>query len=144
MRQWRFTVPMKPVPKERARTITKGSSTWSYTPDRTLFAERVIHDAVEGKGAWFPQHVGVKLTAVFYRIQPDNPTLRDIERACHADAKPVLPVIAPDVDNYSKILQDAMNTMTYTDDCQITDLHVKKRFGDPARIEFVLEEDDGT
>ncbi len=145
MPKFNFIVLMRPVGKERARTINKGNSTWSYTPDRTVFAERKIKDSVEGKGAWFPEHIGVKVEATFYRDEPDSPTMKRVRQLCNAYKKPLLPVIAPDVDNYQKTLQDSLNMLTYSDDCQITNITIKKRFvrkGESPRIEFSLEEDN--
>jgi len=144
---FKFTVPMTPVGKERARVAFQGNKIHAYTPDRTVFAEHKIKDVVEGKGAWFPEHQGVRVEATFYRPMPDNPTVNRLQQICRGYNVPFLPVIAPDVDNYQKTLQDALNMIVYPDDCQVTDVHIKKRWvekGQQPRIEFTLTEDDGT
>jgi len=42
----------------------------------------------------------------------------------------------PDVDNYVKLLFDALTGIVWLDDAQVTDLHVSKRFG--ARDEVIV------
>ena len=146
-RLFRFTVIMTPVGKERPRVTMKGGNTWAYTPDRTVFAERKIKDVVEGKGAWFPEHVGVKVDATFYRAEPDSPTCKRIHQLCLAYKTPVLPVIEPDWDNYGKTLSDSLEPLVFHNDSQVTTCIVRKRYcktGEQPRIEFSLEVDDGT
>lgn len=40
----------------------------------------------------------------------------------------------PDADNLSKIVKDALNTITFRDDAQVASLHVWKKFGDVPRL----------
>lgn len=147
-KQFRFVVYMRPVPKERPRVTTKGGATWAYTPNRTVRAENTIQDVVEGKGAWFAEHVGVKLDATFYREEPDSPKVSRLRQLCHNYGLPNLPVIEPDWDNYGKTLSDALMAVVYNNDGQVTDARIRKRYckgnsTDPERIEFTLEEDNG-
>jgi len=50
-------------------------------------------------------------------------------------------VKAPDLDNYLKILEDAMEKFIFYNDAQIVDLYVRKRFGSPPRIELKITDD---
>jgi len=46
----------------------------------------------------------------------------------------------PDIDNVVKIILDSLNKIAYADDCQVTELVVKKRFTEELeRVEFDLE-----
>lgn len=46
----------------------------------------------------------------------------------------------PDIDNVVKIILDSLNKIAYADDCQVTELVVKKRFTEELeRVEFELE-----
>ncbi len=143
---YHFRVNMNPVPKQYQRVTQQGGHVWAFTPDNVVKAERKIHDAAEGKGAWYAEHVGVRVNAIFWRAIPDSPTVNRIKQLCARLFKPFLPTITPDIDNYEKTLQDALSGLTYVDDSQITDIHIKKRWvlkGEVPHIEFTLTEDDG-
>ena len=47
----------------------------------------------------------------------------------------------PDVDNYVKLLFDALTGIAWQDDAQVTDLHVTKRFGDRDEVVISIRED---
>ena len=48
------------------------------------------------------------------------------------------PTKKPDSSNILKAIEDAMNEVTYADDAQITDHHMKRRFSDTPRVEVIL------
>jgi Holliday junction resolvase RusA-like endonuclease len=146
MPKYRFKVYMRPVPKQYQRVTQQAGHTWAYTPDNVLKAQHKIKDASEGKGAWFEPHVGVRVDAIFYRLEPDSPKMTRLHNAAAKQGKPILPVIESDIDNYQKTLMDALHDVVYRDDCQVTDIRARKRFigpGEQERIEFTLEEDNG-
>lgn len=139
-----FKVEMTPIPKQYQRIANKGGRTWAFTPSNVLVAQRNIASVVDGKGVWFEPHVGVRMDIAFYRAQPDTPTLKRVINACKRFAHRILPVIPADIDNYSKLVMDALHDICYSDDCQITQLNLRKRFikpGEKERIEFSLQED---
>ena len=47
----------------------------------------------------------------------------------------------PDVDNIAKVVLDALNGLVYTDDKQVTDLRVRKRYDTVERIEVIIQDD---
>ena len=53
----------------------------------------------------------------------------------------------PDADNICKLLKDALNNVVWVDDCQVSDLAIRKRYSDTARlvieIRAIQEEDNG-
>lgn len=53
----------------------------------------------------------------------------------------------PDADNICKLLKDALNNVVWVDDAQVSDLSIRKRYSDTARlvieIRAIQEEDDG-
>ncbi len=126
------TIMVEPVAKARARTIKLESGEYrSYTPQKTVFAEGMIREAVFGL-AYFKPGTPIKLEAIFYRVKPKSTPKRVI-----------LPVTKPDWDNLGKLLTDALQKYLYASDAQITTALIKKRFGFPPRIELKMEEDDG-
>ena len=132
------TIYMEPVGKARARTVrTKGGKVMSFTPDKTAAAENMIRDKIMGLGVKIPSGVPIRLTATFYRSRP---------KSCK---KLELPVSRPDLDNYVKLLTDAMEKFAYDNDSQITSLNVKKRYVNPdfpgpasPCIQLLLEPDE--
>lgn len=120
---------MEPVAKGRPRVVTKGGKTFAYTPGKTVHAENMIRYALKDKGC-FDAGMPLRLEAIFYRIRPKS-----------SSKKVKLPVTSPDLDNYIKLITDALEKFAYANDSQITTMLVRKRFGNPPRIEIKLEED---
>lgn len=46
----------------------------------------------------------------------------------------------PDADNILKAIADALNGIVYTDDKQVVDTFVRKRYGDQPRVEITVQE----
>lgn len=127
------TILVEPTPKSRPHHTTVGDRIIAYTPKKTMMAEaRIesrIQDAVLEKGS-FGKDVPIRMEATFYRLKPKSKPKRV-----------KLPVTSPDLDNYAKLLTDALEKYAYVDDSQITTAIIKKRYGSPPRIELTLEED---
>lgn len=94
-----FTVPGRPIPKARPRTVSgpRGTRT-TYTPGKSLDFEREVK--WEAKRARISKHAGVlALTIRFF--------------GCRGDW-----------DNLAKSICDALNGIAYDDDRQIEEAHV--------------------
>ncbi len=131
-----ITIYMESVRKARARTVrTRGGKSVTYTPDKTSHAENIIRDKVMGLGVKIPSGVPIRVTATFFRSRPK------------ARKKDNLPVTRPDLDNYTKLLTDALEKFVYDNDSQISTLEVKKRYtsegAGPPRIHLIMKEDHG-
>lgn len=124
---------MEPVGKARARTVFRHGKTMTYTPGGTVHAENIIRDKIMGLGLKIPSGTPIHIEAIFYRSRPKS-RKRD-----------KLPVTRPDLDNYIKLLTDALEKFAYDNDSQITTLEVKKRYVaamEPPRIHLIVEEDN--
>ncbi len=117
----KFTIPMEPVAKGRARTITRGGKTWSYTPKKTQDAEDSIRAMVintlnkpDGIHA-LPDNVPLRLEVIFYRTK--SKWTKD-----NCD----MPISRPDLDNYGKLLCDALNGLLVKDEQIVTTLFGKR------------------
>jgi Holliday junction resolvase RusA-like endonuclease len=123
-----FTLEIAPVAKARARVTSHGT----YTPHKTRAFERgaaeTMRYLVQGLPT-FPLRSALKLDVTFFIPKPKRP-------------KCDYPVTRPDTDNYLKALADAGNGIMWVDDSQITDIHARKRYGEP-RIEVKVEEMPG-
>ena len=136
--QIQAVILMEPVPKGRAKVAVVKGHAQMYTPKKTVKSEAQVITEIRhslGKVQPFPQGAPVRLIAIFYRTRPKNL------------AKKVLkPVKKPDLDNYLKLLKDALDGFAFPNDSQVTTTLVKKRFAEVGtfpRIEFLLEDDDG-
>lgn len=133
----KVTIIVEPTPKARPQhAVTRdGKKIVAYTPKKTMMAEaRIesrIQDALLEKGIWFPEGMPIRMEATFYRLKPKSTSKRV-----------KLPVAKPDLDNYTKLLTDALEKFVYYNDNQITTMLIRKRFGSPPRIELALEDDN--
>ncbi|MFC2000183.1 RusA family crossover junction endodeoxyribonuclease [Chloroflexota bacterium] len=123
---------MEPIPKARARTVVRNGKVYSFTPRATELAQWELQQSIpeELRGA-FPKHTPVRLKIGFYFPRPGS-----------IPKKRRLPTTRPDLDNYLKLVQDALNKIVYDDDAQITTVYMGKRYGSPPRIEIVVEVDE--
>ena len=52
---------------------------------------------------------------------------------------PHWPTVRPDAGKLERAVLDALTGTLYRDDAQVVDLHVTKRYGEPARVEITIE-----
>ena len=111
----KFTVYGKPQGKARPRFTRQGRA---YTPKNTVDYEKRIKQAYISTGGQLISDtapIRVCITAEFKKAKSNrmpSPTLK------------------PDTDNIAKVVCDALNSVAYHDDKQITCLTVKKVWAD--------------
>ena len=128
----RFTAYLIPVAKARARVCVVKGFARAYTPRKTADAEQHIRAAfLEAKGEKIPKGIAINLVVQIYRPRPSS-----------LPKKKVHAVSRPDIDNYVKLVLDALNKYAWDDDGQVTILCASKKFGEPPRIEVDIEEID--
>lgn len=111
-----FTVPGKPIPKARPRTVTNQRGTrMTYTPGKCKAFERDV--AWEAKRAKVRIHDGlVAMTLRFIGCGPQG-----------------------DADNLAKSILDGLNGIAYVDDRQVEELHIfVDRHAKPPRTEVEI------
>ncbi len=131
----RATILVEPTGKGRARSTYipgkdgKKGFVSTYTPAATRKSEaQIIADIrhqleqVENSIIFGPG-VPLRLTATFYRARPKS-----------LPKRVQYPVSRPDLDNYQKLLSDALNHFVYAEDSQIIDLDIHKRFAEPGKM----------
>lgn len=126
----KFTAFLIPVAKARARFFVRGGHVRSYTPNKTSNAEGHIRAAfLEAKGQKIAKGVPILLTANIYIPKPASLPKRR-----------VFATSRPDIDNYIKLVMDALNKFAWEDDAQVITLAACKLYGDPPRIEIEIQE----
>lgn len=129
-----FSVPGRPQPKQRSRTVRHRGTVHTYTPQETIDAQNSIRLAyLSATGERRPPHEGpVELhLRAQYRIAKSWAKWRR-ERALE-NGWPA-PQYA-DWDNLGKTVSDALNGVAYHDDRQVVSAHIEKRYGDRDRLQ---------
>lgn len=134
----RIVIPGNPVPKGRPRfrvARSRGAfgekpKEWvqTYNDAQTERGEQRVRKeafkAMEGR----EQLIGpVWLKLEFYVPIPQSFSQVKREKANHGE---ILPVTRPDIDNYEKLICDALNGIVYQDDNQIVHSECVKRYSD--------------
>ena len=112
----------EPVAKGRAKTAFTNGIIRTYTPAKTKKAQDTIRQKVEaliasGKVKPFPPRLSLELRVTFYRC-------KSMWLPKYVD----MPYIKPDLDNFLKLLLDALNGTIIPDDAQITTIVARKRW----------------
>lgn len=123
-----LTVYGHPVPKARARTVrAKNGRPITFTPAETEMWENSIRS----------QALNVRPEKLL-----DGPLCLDVSffllRPKSRPKKEKYPDRKPDLDNLVKSVKDALEGIIYTNDSRITDEVVRKRYGDPPRVEITI------
>lgn len=129
----KITILGDPIPKARHRSgIRKG---------------KIISYDIQSKEKFYTQAY-LSRTVNPYREQ--NAVIKDVVcyvpiPASYSDARRNRclwgidrPVSKPDVDNYAKFYMDCSNEIIYKDDCQVIDLHSRKRYSANPRVEMIV------
>lgn len=142
-----FTIPGTPFAKGRPRATARAfindlgkpqAIVSVYTPAKTREGEAAITKiakAVMKREGRVPTTAPIKLRVLCVFAPAPSWTKRMREAAV---AGHVVHVQKPDFDNLSKVI-DALNSVVWVDDCQITDASISKRFGAVARTDIVIE-----
>lgn len=133
MKKIETVIFVEPTPKGRTRSAVVQGQIRNYTPAKTLETESLlkalIRQQVMEHGS-FDKDVPLCLSATFY-----------IDRPKSLQKRITKPIKRPDVDNYSKLLLDALNKYVFPDDSQIVTMKIRKRFSSPPRIELLIVEE---
>jgi len=127
-----------PVPKGRPRFSRRGSHIHTYTPEKTKSWEAEVADAARdamGSSApveW-PVAVGIVVVLPIAKSWSKKKTQEALEGR-------TLPTNKQDLDNHAKSILDACNGILYTDDGQVVNLHVSKRYGMHPCVEVTMIE----
>jgi Holliday junction resolvase RusA-like endonuclease len=132
-----ITIPGPCVPKGRARS----GQGHHYTPDKTRSYETYVKQivAAEMKRQGWKRITGpIEFTLRVYRHTP-----KAIQKKYDKEGTLIWCITRPDLDNYEKCVQDALNGIAYNDDSQVCKRGQGGKFYDYGRgegIEIELRE----
>ena len=114
-----FTVPGNPVGKARPRVTRYGT----YTPKKTKDYEELVKVCFNRSQA-SPEPYGGLVCVIAAKF-----SVPDSYRKSEKRRLPGTPYLhKPDADNVAKAVLDALNGIAFSDDSQITELHVYKQY----------------
>jgi len=131
--QFKFTVPGRPISKQRVRVTRQGIS---YTPKETVNYENYIKEMfIYSGGKMLEGAIGLTITAYLYIPKSTSKVKREKMLAGEIPAAK-----RPDGSNILKVVEDSLNKIAYKDDSQITELAVHKVFGNEPKLIIELKE----
>lgn len=138
LKEVRFVVYGRPVPKERPRVVNGHA----YTPQKTRVAEERVGFAYRSayRGFKFGRGVPLKMEVKFTYVVPKGVSKRVRAKM---EAGEVFPVGKPDVDNILKLVQDSGNGLIWHDDSQIVEVEARKVYGGEYKTEIRIVEVGG-
>lgn len=127
-----FFVPGKAIGKGRMRLSTMHGFARMHPTDQTINYEGLV--AVIGTEAMAGRALLAGPVMVEMRIVCAIPQSKSKKWKAMALAGEVMPTKKPDLDNVVKSIFDGLNGITWNDDVQAVDLHVRKRFGETPGV----------
>ena len=134
-----FTIDGTAVPKQRPRM----SGRVAYTPKKTRdYEERVrkaFRSSYSGETPVFHKDIPVE---VCIEVVQGIPKSWSNSKTLKAERGEIAPTSRNgDLDNIAKSILDALNTLAYEDDAQVTLLMISKRYGNVSYVIVRIEED---
>src|SRR5690625_3135861 len=131
-----FTIPGQAVPqgRPRARIIGRGQNrkVMMYDPKESKEYKDYVALIAKQYAPKIQYEGELSVNLDIYRQIPKSTSKRKRELY---NARLIRPTVKPDVTNYAKAIEDALNGIIYKDDSQIVDLKISKYYSDNTRVE---------
>lgn len=129
----RFTVPGKPMAKQRPRIYNGHGVTPAQTVNYEVLVRQMYSSKYAGKMLEGPLLIRVE---AYFQIAKS----RSGAQAQRMRDGGIRPTSRPDWDNIGKIVSDALNGIAYHDDSQIVEAMVEKWYSSNPRVEVLIKE----
>ena len=133
---YEFEIPGPVTGKGRPRINTYTCR--AYTPNKTKEYEELAKQYFVLK---YPRHIPiegrVKVSIIAYFKIPKGTNKKNEELMLSGN---ISPTKKPDIDNIEKIILDAMNSLAFKDDNQITKLEIEKVYSEEEKVYIKIEE----
>lgn len=128
----KFVFNIEPQTQLRPRASRRGCAIVVYDPPKVKNFKAKLHAMAKEQYQGEPLNGPLEVTFVFYR--PVQASLSKAEKARRL-AGEVPPVVKPDLSNYLKASEDALNGVLWADDRLIVIERCFKRYSETPRIE---------
>lgn len=122
-------------PKAQSRARHSRLNDFFYDPSKSLKAWLLEQVMGQMPKNFKPIDTEIEMSLEFYRATPKSFSRHN---KILAELKYICPNIKPDADNYTKLVQDALNSTLYTDDAIITVLSAKKYYSCKPRVKIFI------
>lgn len=126
----------EPVAQGRPRFTNINGYPRAYEPEKSKQAKASIQRQVKGIVKQ-PYNEPIRLYVTFYRSLTQEMQRKVVKKQLKT---PIFADKRPDLDNYVKLLKDALNGIFWTDDSLIVELVAKKYYDAIPRIEIEIQE----
>lgn len=136
----KIEIPYEPQQQERPRYTSRGRFVKVYDPKKTANFKKAVRAYVTDymlKHNMKRFETPISVTFVFYRgIQK---SLSNVEKRRRINGIHP-PEVKPDLSNYLKSMEDALNGVVWSDDAKIISEELIKLYSERPRIEILVEE----
>lgn len=114
----------EPAAKGEVRRAIWGGHIHKYLPAKTrnFFADIRAQACQQLEKDFVPLTGALRIAVVFRRQKPKKPK----------KGGELFPISRPDLSNYIKAIEDALNTIVWEDDAQIFEIFARKEYGTPG------------
>lgn len=135
--QVEFSVPGRPIGKQRPRFARRGSFITTYTAKETVEYEKKVRTEYNKKNP------GVVLEGpISVSIHSVHPIPKGTSKKKTEELIGTPHMKKPDTDNMGKIILDGLNHTAFHDDAQVTEISISKVYGLEPRVDVILKELD--
>lgn len=129
----------KPEPQLRPRATRMGNSIRLYDPKKTADYKKYVKASAQAQWTQEPFTGPLEVDIRIYRQIPKSTSKK--RRQAKNDGL-IRPIVKPDIDNYTKMILDGLNGITWQDDSQVVMLSANKYYSDDPRVEIEIRELD--
>jgi Holliday junction resolvase RusA-like endonuclease len=83
----------------------------------------------------------LSMRLVFYRVRPKGHFKSDGSFSKEGNARSTGPATRPDLLKLTRAVEDALKGIIYVDDAQIVSQTLRKRWGEPSRVDVLISEE---
>lgn len=138
MKKVKFSVWGQVVPKGRPRFRRIKNIITTYTPKETQKYEKLVSDEYSRQVGYMFEITPIEIKIKVVKSFPKSITKK--QKEILINQKYVIK--KPDIDNYIKIILDALNQVAFRDDNQVARISAEKIYGEEERIEVEIKEID--
>ena len=130
-----FTIPGKPMGKQRPKFARMGNYVKTYTPKETVNYEQWVRFCFKEACGKFMDYPYIEVDIDAYFPIPKSFSKKKRQEAIDDNIKPTT---KPDLDNILKVITDALNGVAFSDDRIITQVSMYKQYAEEPRVEVTL------
>lgn len=132
-----FTVEGKVLGKARPRVVSRGGKVIAYTPKETVNYENYIKLTYQSQCKHYFKDKPLSMCISVYKMVPKSTSAKKKKLMVSDEIRPVT---KPDLDNYYKLIADALNKVAYDDDSQIVECNISKYYSDKESVAITIED----